>query len=113
MAQQKLRDRKIWETADKVKVTESDDYERQYPERSLARVTLRLHNGKSYSVESDRSANSRYLRPTDADIQRKFRLIATAVLGKSRADKVVSRVGQLEMLADVGELTEALRPVSS
>ena len=106
---EKLRDKTIWENAEKVKVTESEDYERQYPARSLARVTLRLRNGNSYSQESDRSANGRYLRSTDADIESKFRLIATPVLGQAKTDRVVMLVQKLETLSDTRELIDALR----
>ncbi len=106
---EKLKDKTIWANAEKVKVTESDDYERQYPDRSLAKVTLRLRNGKSYSHESDRSANPRYLRPTDADIENKFRLIATPILGQAKTDRVVTLVQKLETLPDTRELIDALR----
>ncbi|MBI4190192.1 MAG: MmgE/PrpD family protein [Betaproteobacteria bacterium] len=105
---EKLRDKTIWENAEKVTVTESEEYERQYPARSLARVTLRLRDGKSYSRESDRSANGRYLRPTDEDIEKKFRLVATPILGKSRTGKVVALVRNLETLTTVDELIDAL-----
>jgi 2-methylcitrate dehydratase PrpD len=108
-APDKLRDTKIWENAEKVKVTESDEYERQYPDKSLAKVTLRLRNGKSYSLESDRSANPRYLRSSDADIEKKFRMIATPVLGKGKTDRVVELAQKLETLPDVNGLIEALR----
>lgn len=107
-----LADKAIWAAAEKVRITENEDYERQYPEHSRARVTLRLHNGKSCSQEDDRSARRRYLTPTDADIEEKFRLIATPVLGKSKTDKVVALVGRLETLSDVRELVEALRVAS-
>jgi len=96
--------------ADKVRITENADYERQYPARSLARVTIRLRDGTSHSMEVDRSENGRYLTPTDADIEAKFRLIATPVLGAAQTDRVVSLVAQLETLPDLRELIDALKP---
>src|SRR5262249_2930561 len=83
-----LTDKSVWAAAEKVRITENDDYERQYPARSLAKVTITLTNGKSFSQEDDRSARPRYLTPTDADIERKFRQIATPVLGVAKTDKV-------------------------
>jgi 2-methylcitrate dehydratase PrpD len=108
--QQKLKDRRIWAAAEKVRTTENDYYESQYPAHSLVKVTLRLKNGQSYSCESDRSANPRYLTPSDADIERKFRLIATPVLGQTQTDRVVELVAGLDKLGNVKPLVDALRP---
>ncbi|MBI3044909.1 MAG: MmgE/PrpD family protein [Betaproteobacteria bacterium] len=105
-----LKDRAVWAAADKVRITENEDYERQYPARSLARVTIRLHNGKSFTQEEDRSARGRYLTPTDEEIEHKFALIARPVLGAAKADKVVALVRKLEALPHVGELVAALKP---
>jgi len=105
-----LNDKAVWEAAEKVRITENEDYERQYPARSLARVTITLRNGKSFTQEDDRSARSRYLKPTDDDIEHKFRLIATSVLGAAKTDKVVALVRKLETLPDISELIQALKP---
>ena len=108
-----LRNETVRALAEKVRVTANDEYERQYPARSLARVTIRLRNGLAHSLEVDRSALGRYLAPTDADIEQKFRLLATPVLGRDRADTVVGLVGNLESLSDLGELLAALRVSST
>jgi 2-methylcitrate dehydratase PrpD len=105
-----LRDEKVWAVSEKVRITENETYERLYPVRSLARVTMRLRSGVAHSLEIDRSEISRYLTPTDADIEEKFRLITTPVLGKSRTDKAVALVRKMETLPDVGDLIAALRP---
>jgi 2-methylcitrate dehydratase PrpD len=105
-----LKDKAVWAAADKVRITENEDYERRYPAQSLARVTITLKNGKSFSQEEDRSARGRYLTPTDDDIEHKFRLIAKPVLGAAKTDKVIGIVRRLETLPDIGELVQALRP---
>ena len=105
-----LRDKKVWALSEKVRITENAEYERLYPARSLARVTMRLRSGVAHSLEIDRSENSRYLTPTDADIEEKFRLIAIPVLGKARTNKVVALVRNLETLPEISELIKALRP---
>jgi 2-methylcitrate dehydratase PrpD len=105
-----LTDKTIWAAAEKVRITENEDYERQYPARSLAQVTITLRNGKSFTQEDDRSARRRYLTPTDEDIEHKFRLITTPVLGAAKTDKVVALVRKLETLPDVSELIQALKP---
>lgn len=108
-----LADKRIRAAAEKVRITENADYERQYPARSLARVTLRLRNGISYSREGDRNARGRYLTPTEQDIEEKFRLIAIPVLGQWKTDRVVALVQKLETLRDVRELVDALRVVTN
>ncbi len=105
-----LRNAEFNAMADRVRITQNDDYESQYPARSLCRVTIRLRSGATHSLEVDRTEIARYLKPTDADIEGKFRLIATPVLGQAQADKVVSLVNKFETLGDVGELMQALRP---
>src|SRR5205085_10778087 len=77
-----LRDPVIRANASKVKITENEEYERLYPARSLARVTLKLRDGRAHSAVVDRSERGRYLTPTDADIEHKFRLLATDRLGQ-------------------------------
>ncbi len=104
-----LKDKAVWAAAEKVRITENEDYENQYPKHSKAKVTLTLKNGKSFSREDDRSANPRYLTPTDQDIEKKFRMIATDVLGKSKTDKVVGLVLKMEAMSNMRELMEALR----
>ena len=104
-----LRDPAIRALAGKVNITENEEYERQYPARSLARVTLTLHNGKTVSTEVDRSQRGRYLTPTDADIENKFRLLATGVLGQAKTDAVVALCSRFETLPDMKALIAALR----
>jgi 2-methylcitrate dehydratase PrpD len=104
-----LSNPEIAAAADKVKITENEDYERQYPARSLARVTIRLNDGRSFSEEVDRSERGRYLNPTDADIENKFRAIAHPILGRAKADQVVELVARLETLSNLAPLVEALK----
>ena len=106
-----LRNAEFNAMAKRVRITENDDYEKQYPARSLCRVTIRLRRGESHSIEVDRTEIARYLNPSDADIENKFRLIATPVLGRARADKVVNLVQGFEKLANVDELMDALQPI--
>ncbi len=104
-----LRDPVIRANASKVRITENEEYEQLYPARSLARVTLKLRNGLSHSAVVDRSERGRYLTPTDADIENKFRLLATAVLGQAKTDKVVALCARFETLPEMQELIDALR----
>lgn len=103
-----LRDAAIRATASKVRIVENEDYERQYPARSLARVTLKLNSGMTVSAEVDRSERGRYLTPTDADIEEKFRLLVTPVLGQKKADALVDMMQRFESLPNMKTLIDTL-----
>jgi 2-methylcitrate dehydratase PrpD len=103
-----LRDPVVHAAADLVRIVENPEYEQQYPAKSLARVTLSLKDGRVVSQEVDRSARGRYLHPTDADIENKFRSIATPILAQERTDRVVDLCGRLETLPGVAPLIDAL-----
>ncbi len=68
-----------------------------------------MNDGRQFSMEYDRNAHGRYLKPTDDDIEDKFRRIATPVLGKLKTERVVTLVRKLDTLPDVRELVDALR----
>ena len=72
-------------------------------------MTLKLKNGKVVSAEVDRSQRGRYLTPTDADIEEKFRLLVTPVLGQAKTDTLVTLVKRFETLPTMKELIETLR----
>jgi hypothetical protein len=72
-------------------------------------VTLTLTNGKTVSAEVDRSERGRYLTPTDADIEEKFRLLVTPALGQAKTDTLVGLAQRFETLPDMQELIDTLR----
>lgn len=103
-----LHDPQVRATIAKVRISANEDYEAQYPARSLARITLRLRDGRSVSLEADRSEIRRYLYPSDADIEAKFRMIAQPVLGEAKTARIVELAFGLERLPDVNGLLQAL-----
>jgi 2-methylcitrate dehydratase PrpD len=105
-----LNDPAIRAAAAKVRVTANEEYEQQYPARSLAKIAVALRDGRTYSLEVDRSEIGRYLTPTDADIEQKFRLIAAPVLGERKTSRVVELAFDMEHVSDIGELMKCLQP---
>jgi 2-methylcitrate dehydratase PrpD len=95
---------------DRVRIVENLDFERQYPARSLARVTVTLRDGRSFSEQVDRAGPGRYLFPTDEDIALKFRRIAAPVLGAGSCNRVIELASRFDELASCGELMAALQP---
>jgi hypothetical protein len=84
--------------------------ERPDDPRSLAKIAVALRDGRTYSLEVDRSEIGRYLTPTDADIEQKFRLIAAPVLGERKTSRVVELAFDMEHVSDIGELMKCLQP---
>jgi 2-methylcitrate dehydratase PrpD len=105
-----IRDPVLQALAARVRITANEDYERQYPARSLARIGVRLRDGTRHGIEVDRSEIARYLHPADADIEAKFRSIAVPVLGEAKVAEVVALVRGLEGMINVEALIEALQP---
>jgi 2-methylcitrate dehydratase PrpD len=98
----------VRDLAGRVRVVISEEYERRYPVQSLARVALRLRDGKQYDQERDRHLDTRYSKPTDADIKSKFRLIATPVLGSGPTDRIVNLAFALDTAPGIGEIMKCL-----
>jgi hypothetical protein len=59
--------------------------------------------------EVDRSERGRYLTPTDADIEEKFRLLVAPVLGRAKTDTLVELAKRFETLPDMKGLIDTLR----
>ena len=72
-------------------------------------MTLTLTDGRTVSAEVDRSERGRYLTPTDADIEEKFRLLVTPVLGPAQTDRLTGLAKRFETLPDMSELIATLR----
>lgn len=105
-----LNDAAVSAMTARVHISANETYEAQYPARSLARITLHLRDGRQLSQEADRSEIRRYLHPTDADIEGKFRMIAEPVLGTAKTAGIVDLVFGLERLESLEPLVQALRP---
>jgi 2-methylcitrate dehydratase PrpD len=106
--QEMLNNKAVHDIAQRVRIVENEEYERQYPAKSLARVTLKLKDGTSHSKEVDRSTRGRYLTPTNQDIESKFRLITEPILGVAAASRIVDKVWNLETMKNVSGLVKDL-----
>lgn len=94
----------------RVRITQDEDYEAQYLARNLARVTVELRNGTACSREVGLSGIRRHLTPSDADIEPRFRMIATPVPGRTKTEAATALAWRLETLRDLSELLQALQP---
>ena len=63
-----------------------------------------------HSLEVDRTEIQRYLTPTDADIESKFRTIAVPVLGEAKVAGIVAIAASMDRVANMEMLIKALQP---
>ncbi|MEI8035990.1 MAG: MmgE/PrpD family protein [Betaproteobacteria bacterium] len=106
----RLQDPTLLRMAQRVLISENEDYENQYPAHSLCNVSIQLQDDCEFSIEVDRTQNPRYLKPSDEDIEAKFRLIATPSLGTEKTERIIQLVKNLDALDNVQSIMEALRP---
>ena len=107
-AQSRLHDARIADLMRKVKVREDSGLEALYPEGSPGRVTIRTRSGESHTCEL-RYPTGHARRPmSDADVERKFRLMCNAVLTAPQCDALLKAVWNIEHTRDVGRDVLAL-----
>jgi 2-methylcitrate dehydratase len=88
-----------------VHVVEEPAMTASFPNETPARVEIRLRDGRQFSEEV-RVPLGHPKRPMDRlDLSKKFRSLATSVVGEAKADRILNRIGDLETLRDVRELT--------
>ncbi len=103
-------DRSVQDLAQRVELVHSPDYEAMRPERSPARVIVRLRDGRELAGEvldclGDPS------NPIDGEaLQGKFLSLTEKVIGKDRARAFLEGLSDLEGAADAGRWIRLLRP---
>jgi 2-methylcitrate dehydratase len=85
-------DRSVKRVADAVRVVVTDEFNRAYPERQPARVNIRLADGTALSGMIERPWGAPENPMRDADIEHKFHGLCDSVLGRPRAEALVSSV---------------------
>lgn len=88
-------------------MAEDDRANAVFPHTRLARVTLRLRDGRVVQSPWTEPKWDPGARPSDADLLAKYRALAEPVLGQSRAQAVLDAVDQLEN-GSLGPLRAAL-----
>lgn len=67
-------------------------------------TTMTMANGEKYVSQVDWPKGSIHNAMNDEELQAKFELLATPVVGKSRAAQIIDTVARIERCADLGEL---------
>ena len=102
-----VRDPAILSLAHKVRVSVDDALDRQFPAKTMARVTMHTGRGDfSTTVEYPRGNPENPL--SDAELEAKFRLLTQGLISEERSDKLRIAIRDLPEARNVMALTHSL-----
>jgi len=102
-----IRDPAILSLARKVRVSVDDALDRQFPAKTMARVTMHTGRGDfSTTVEYPRGNPENPL--SDAELEAKFRLLTQGLISEERSDKLRIAIRDLPEARNVMALTHSL-----
>jgi 2-methylcitrate dehydratase len=93
----------------KLTVVEDPDFTRRYPAESCTRVELVTTDGRKLTAETSHPKGHRRNPLTDAEVELKFRGLASGALGAKRCDRVLSEIWNLDKATTLDGLFESLR----
>jgi 2-methylcitrate dehydratase PrpD len=101
-------DREILSLAKKVKITVDEEIERRYPESQVAKLTVKLTDGSSYTEKVYHPKGTSQNPITKEEIRAKFRNLARIVLANRKVEQIIETVDRLETLKSVRVLSPLL-----
>ncbi|MCH8093919.1 MAG: MmgE/PrpD family protein [Chloroflexi bacterium] len=105
---EKLKDPRIREVLQKIKVVSDPEIDELFPRIKRARVTITTTDGQRYTAQTDVAKGDPADPMSDEDIIAKFRANARGVISSERMDKVTEATWRLDSLANMREYMELL-----
>jgi 2-methylcitrate dehydratase len=93
----------------KVTVSESDEANRRMPIAMLCEMTIRLTSGATHQASIEYHRGHHRNPMSDAEVERKFRKLAHAVLPPAACDRLLERLWTLDAATDIGEVVRLTR----
>ena len=106
---EKLKDPRIWDLLDKIKVVADPEIDAMFPGVKRARVTITNNEGQSFTAQVDNAKGSPLNPMSDEEIISKFRANAGAVLSMEQQDKVIDLTWRFEELEEISGYMGLLR----
>jgi 2-methylcitrate dehydratase len=105
-----LRDPRLLELVQKVKVTATEEANRRAPEAMLATVEVVTSSGQRHRSAQVPYHRGHWKNPmTDGEVEDKFRSLAQGLLGRARTDALLDRLWNLEQVDDISEVIGMVR----
>ena len=105
---EKLKDPRIRELLQKIKVVSDPEIDELFPRIKRARVTITTTDGQSYTAQTDAAKGDPADPMSDEDIVAKFRANVRGVLSSERMDEVIEATWRLDSLTNMREYMELL-----
>jgi 2-methylcitrate dehydratase len=106
---EKLKDPRIWDLLDKIKVIADPEIDAMFPGVKRARVTITNLAGESFTAQVDNAKGSPLNPMSDDEVISKFRANAGAVLSKEQQDKVIDLTWRFDELEEISGYMGLLR----
>jgi 2-methylcitrate dehydratase PrpD len=111
ITEKSIRSGAVLNTTRKIEVVEDPEFESLGDEgRHGVNLEVHLHDGKSYSEKVLHAKGSDQHPMSEEEILKKFRLLASRVLSRSRLDKLEDTLLNLEKLDDARKIARLLAP---
>lgn len=104
-----LQDRDLAALQEKVEMRKGDEFDRLYPKRIAARVTVTLKDGTAFTASNYGAAGSIHNPLSKSQIETKFMTLADPILPAGRAAEIMRRVADIDSAPDIAPITALLR----
>ena len=93
----------------KLTVVEEPEFSRRYPADACTRVEITTTDGRRVVAETSHPKGHRRNPLTDAEVEQKFRGLASGALGAKGCDRVLAEVWNLDKATTLDGLFESLQ----
>ncbi len=104
--EQKLQDQRLRAQLNKVKVVANEEFEKAFPARQCAKVTIKTADGREFSHRIDVPKGDPRDPMSQEELQIKFEALVEPVMSEKRRAELKECVFSLESLDDVGKLMQ-------
>ncbi len=105
-----LQDERILTLADRVKLAAAPDLTSCFPDKFLARVTLRMRDGRLFTSGDTTFRGEQDYPLTEAELRTKYRWLAGDLLSSKRMQGIEELVFNIPSLPDIQPLLDYLKP---
>lgn len=105
---EKLKDPRIWDLLDKIKVVADPEIDALFPAVKRARVSITTEAGEAHTAQVDHAKGSPENPLSDDEIVSKFRANADGVMGAAQQDEVIAATWDFDEIDDLSEYMRLL-----
>ena len=106
--EENLKDPYIKALAKRVRLEVDDEVQAMFPQKRAVRVTVRLKNGTTYQEKLEGARGTPVNPMPRAEVEDKFRDLATVVMPCSQVEEIIKVVGSLDEVQNISTLCKLL-----